>query len=294
VNDFNRFGRLYRVFVMAEPEYRQKPEDIGSFYVRSRTTGDMVPLSTLVTVGPTSGTEITTRFNLLRAVEISGVPAPGFSSGQAMKALEEVAAEVLPREMGYAYAGMSYQEKIAPSSGPIFLVAVICVFLLLAALYESWSLPFAVLLGTPGVILGALLGVWMRGYDNNVYVQIGLITLVGLAAKNSILIVEFAKQQHEKGMPLKEAAIESARLRFRPILMTAFAFIMGAIPLMLASGSGSASRQVMGTAVVVGMSVATFLGVYLTPAFFRLIEGIGRKKKPAEPGPAATTVEGGH
>ncbi len=294
VNDFNRFGRLYRVFVMAESEYRQKPEDIGTFYVRSKTTGDMVPLSTLVTITPVSGTEITTRFNLLRAVEISGVPAPGFSSGQAMKALEDVAGQVLPVEMGYAYAGMSYQEKIAPPSGPIFVVAVICVFLLLAALYESWSLPFAVLLGTPSVILGALLGVWMRGYDNNVYVQIGLITLVGLAAKNSILIVEFAKQQHEKGMPLLEAATEAAKLRFRPILMTAFAFIMGAIPLMLASGSGAASRQVMGTAVVVGMSIATFLGVYLTPAFFRLIEGLSRKKKTAEPGPAATTVEGGH
>ncbi len=294
VNDFNRFGRLYRVYVMAEPEYRQKPEDIGNFYVRSKTTGDMVPLSTMVTVGPTSGTEITTRFNLLRAVEISGVPAPGYSSGQAMKALEEVVAEVLPREMSYEYAGMSYQEKIAPPSGPVFAIAVICVFLLLAALYESWSLPFAVLLGTPSVILGALLGVWMRGYDNNVYVQIGLITLVGLAAKNSILIVEFAKQQYEKGMPLTEAATTAAKLRFRPILMTAFAFIMGAIPLMLASGSGAASRQVMGTAVVVGMSIATFLGVYLTPAFFKFIESLGRKKKPAEPGPAATTVEGGH
>ncbi len=294
VNDFNRFGRLYRVFVMAESEYRQRPEDIGSFFVRSKTTGDMVPLSTLVTVGPTSGTEITTRFNLLRSVEISGAAAPGFSPGQAMKALEEVAAQVLPREMGYAYAGMSYQEKIAPPSGPVFAIAVVCVFLLLAALYESWSLPFAVLLGTPAVLLGALLGVWLRGYDNNVYVQIGLITLVGLAAKNSILIVEFAKQQYEKGMPLKEAAIEAARLRFRPILMTAFAFIMGAIPLMLASGSGAASRQVMGTAVVVGMSIATFFGVFLTPAFFKFIESLGRKKKHSEPGTAATTVEGGH
>ena len=294
VNDFNRFGRLYRVFVMAEPEYRQEPEDIGSFYVRSRSTGDMVPLATLVTVSPTSGTEITTRFNLLRSVEISGVPAPGYSSGEAMAALEEVAASTLGGGMDIAYSGMSYQEKHAPSSTPIFVVAVLCVFLLLAALYESWTLPFAVLLGTPSVILGALFGVWARGFDNNVYVQIGLITLVGLAAKNSILIVEFAKQRHEQGRPLLDAATEAARLRFRPILMTAFAFIMGAVPLMLASGSGAASRQVMGTAVVVGMSIATFLGVFLTPAFFKLIEGLASKRKPAGPGSAPVPVEGGH
>jgi HAE1 family hydrophobic/amphiphilic exporter-1 len=196
--------------------------------------------------------------------------------------------------MGYAYAGMSYQEKIAPPSGPVFAIAVICVFLLLAAMYESWTLPFAVLLGTPTVILGALLGVWLRGYDNNVYVQIGLITLVGLAAKNSILIVEFAKQQHDKGMSVADAATESAKLRFRPILMTAFAFIMGAIPLMIASGSGSASRQVMGTAVVIGMSIATVFGVYLTPAFFKFIESLGRKKPAAASEAAPTTVPGGH
>ena len=295
VNDFNRFGRLYRVYVQAEPEFRQKPEDIGSFYVRSRTTGDMIPLGTLLTITPTSGTEITNRFNLFRSVEISGVPAPGFSSGQAMAALEETAAEVLPPEMGYAYTNMSYQEKTSPSSTPTFVMAVVFVFLLLAALYESWSLPFAVLLGTPSVVLGAMLGVWLRGLDNNVYVQIGLVTLIGLAAKNSILIVEFAKMRHEAGDDLLTAASEAARLRLRPILMTAFAFIMGCIPLAIASGSGAASRQVMGTAVVAGMSVATVLGVLLTPAFFVLIERRGAGKKAHPPATAAAAApKGGH
>jgi HAE1 family hydrophobic/amphiphilic exporter-1 len=287
VNDFNRFGRLYRVYVQAEPEFRQKAEDIGSFYVRSTTTKEMIPLSTLLTITPVAGTEITNRFNLFRSVEISGVPAAGYSSGQAMAALESVAAEVLPREMGYAYSNMSYQEKTAPSSTPTFVMAVVFVFLLLAAMYESWSLPFAVLLGTPGVVLGAMLGAWLRGLDNNVYVQIGLVTLIGLAAKNSILIVEFAKARYEGGEDVVTAATEASRLRLRPILMTAFAFIMGCVPLAIASGSGAASRQVMGTAVVAGMSVATLVGVLLTPAFFVLIEGRSGAKKHAAASAAA-------
>jgi len=296
VNDFNRFGRLYRVYVQAEPEFRQKPSDIGTFYVRSKTTGAMIPLSTLLAINPTSGTEITNRFNLFRSVEISGVPAAGYSSGQAMAALEETAREVLPAEMGYAYTNMSYQEKTAPSSTPTFVMAVVFVFLLLAALYESWSLPFAVLLGTPSVVLGALLGVWLRGLDNNVYVQIGLVTLIGLAAKNSILIVEFAKARVEEGDDVLTAATEAARLRLRPILMTAFAFIMGCIPLATATGSGATSRQVMGTAVVAGMSVATFLGVLLTPAFFVLIErrSAGKHKGQGAAPAAAPAPKGGH
>jgi HAE1 family hydrophobic/amphiphilic exporter-1 len=285
VNDFNRFGRLYRVFVQAEPEFRQKPSDIGSFYVRSGTSSEMIPLSTLVTVTPAAGTEITNRFNLFRSVEITGVPATGFSSGQAMAALEQVAAEVLPREMGYTYSGMSYQEKTAPSSVPRFILAVVFVFLLLAAIYENWSLPFAVLLGTPTVVLGAFLGVFFRGLENNVYIQIGLVTLIGLAAKNSILIVEFAKMRREQGASAFEAAMDGARLRLRPILMTAFAFIMGCIPLAIASGSGAASRQVMGTAVVMGMSVATLLGVFLTPSFYLFIDRLVTRKKVLEPDP---------
>ncbi len=299
VNDFNRFGRLYRVYVQAESEFRQKASDIGSFYVRSRSTNEMIPLATLLTITPVSGTEITNRFNLFRSVELSGVPAAGYSSGQALAALEEVAGQVLPSEMGYAYTNMSYQEKVAPSSTPTFIMAVVFVFLLLAAMYESWSLPFAVLLGTPGVVLGAMLGVWMRGLDNNVYVQIGLVTLIGLAAKNSILIVEFAKARFESSdEDAVTSATEAARLRLRPILMTAFAFIMGCVPLAIASGSGAASRQVMGTAVVAGMSVATFVGVLLTPAFFVLIARKAKKSEvtaPAGATPAAAPAPaGGH
>ena len=283
VNDFNRFGRLYRVFVQAEADFRQKPEDIGAFYVRSRTTGAMIPLSTLVTVTPTTGTELTIRYNLFRAVEISGSAAPGFSSGQAMDALEEVAAEVLPQGMGYEFTGLSYQEKMAPNPMPTFVLAVVFVFLLLAALYESWSLPWSVLLGTPMVALGAFFGVWLGGFDNNVFVQIGLVMLIGLAAKNAILIVEFAKMKREEGMEAYEAAMTSAKLRFRPILMTAFAFILGVVPLMLASGSGAASRRVMGTAVFWGMLVATIMGVFIIPALYVLVEKIAGKRKTAAP-----------
>jgi HAE1 family hydrophobic/amphiphilic exporter-1 len=283
VNDFNRFGRLYRVFVQAEAAYRQRPEDIGQIYVRSTTTNSMIPLSTLVTVTPESGTELTTRFNLLRSVEVTGAPAPGYSSGRAMAALEEVAAQTLPPEMGTAYTNMSYQEKTAPSPVPTFVMAVVFVFLMLAALYESWSLPWGVLLGTPVVVLGAFFGVYLMKFDLSVYVQVGLIMLVGLAAKNAILIIEFAKMEHEKGKTPMEAAREAARLRFRPILMTAFAFIMGVIPLMLASGSGAASRAAMGSAVFWGMLVATFTGIFLYPALFVLITWLGSRGKAKVP-----------
>jgi HAE1 family hydrophobic/amphiphilic exporter-1 len=294
VNDFNRFGRLYRVFVQAVPEYRQTPKDIDQFYVRSKTTNQLIPLSTLVTVTPKSGTEITVRYNLFRSVEISGQPARGYSSGQAMTALEEVATQVLPREMGYDWTGFSYQEKTAPSSAPTLIMAVVFVFLLLAAMYESWKLPFGVLLGTPTVMLGAFLGIWVVGLENNIYVQIGLVMLIGLAAKNSILIVEFAKMQSDKGMGIAEAALESAKLRFRPILMTAFAFLLGVVPLMTASGSGAASRAIMGIAVFSGMLVATALGVYLTPAFFTFIESFGGRKKPADEASMPATTEEAH
>ena len=294
VNDFNRFGRLYRVYVQADASARQEAEDIGKIDVRSRTTGDMVPLSTLVAVKQAQGAELSVRFNMFRSVEIAGSASPGYTSGQALAALEEVASRVLPPEMGYAFAGVSYQEKIAPSPLPTFLLAVIFVFLLLAALYESWKLPWAVLLATPLVALGAFAGVWARGFDNNVFVQVGLVMLIGLAAKNAILIVEFAKAKREEGADVEGAALEAARLRFRPILMTAFAFITGCIPLMLASGAGAGSRSVMGTAVVFGMLVATGAGVFLIPGLFAMVERFGRKVPREEPqAPAAALPAGG-
>ena len=279
VNDFNRFGRLYRVYVQADSDFRRKPEDIGQFYVRSRTTNVMIPLSTLVKATPSSGAELTIRYNLMRSVEITGQAADGYSSGQAMAALEDVAREVLPREMGIAFTGLSYQELNAPSSTPTLILAVVFVFLLLAALYESWTLPWSVMLITPTVLLGAFLPVWLLGFDNNVYVQIGLVMLIGLAAKNAILIVEFAKMQRDQGQEVLEAAMAAAKLRFRPILMTAFSFILGVLPLVLASGSGANARKMMGLAVLFGMLMATVLGVFLTPSFFVVVERWAQRRK---------------
>jgi HAE1 family hydrophobic/amphiphilic exporter-1 len=291
VNDFNRFGRLYRVYVQAEAADRLKAEDIGRVYVKSKTTNQMIPLSTLVTIDDVAGTEITNRFNLLRSVEISGAPARGYTSGQALAALEETFAQVMPKEMGFAYSQLSYQEKVAPPAGPTLIIAIVVVFLLLAAMYESWKLPWAVLLGSPLVALGAFFGCWLMGYDNNVYIQIGLVMLIGLAAKNAILIVEFAKAKHEKdGLDLEDAALTSARLRFRPILMTAFAFILGVIPLMKASGAGAGAQNVMGTGVFWGMLVATALGVFIIPGNFTFIEGIGARKRAKQAATATPDV----
>ena len=294
VNDFNRFGRLYRVYVQAESTDRLHADDIGRIYVRSKTTNSMVPLSTLVNVDDIAGTELTTRFNLLRSVEMQGAPARGYTSGQALAALEEVFKQTMPPEMSFAYSSLSYQETIAPPPAPTFILAIVCVFLLLAAMYESWRLPWAVLLGSPLVALGALFGVWLWGYDNNVYVQIGLVMLIGLAAKNAILIVEFAKAKHEEGSSLEDAALTSARLRFRPILMTAFAFILGVVPLMKASGAGAGAQNVMGVGVFFGMLVATGLGVFIIPGNFTFIMGLGRRRRakaatpPPVPAPAHT------
>ena len=275
VNDFNRFGRLFRVYVQAESEYRRTPEDIGKLWVRSKTTGDMIPLATIFTISSQAGTELTNRFNLLRSVEFNGTSGRGYASGQSLDALEAVFKETMPAEMGFAYSSLSYQEKVAPPAGPTLVAAIVFVFLLLAAMYESWRLPWAVLLGSPLVVLGSFFGVWLLGYDNNVYVQIGNIMLIGLAAKNAILIVEFAAAKHKEGMSIPEAALESARLRFRPILMTAFAFILGVVPLMRASGAGAGSQNVMGTAVFFGMLVATALGVFLIPGNFAFVELLG-------------------
>ena len=287
VNDFNRFGRVYKVYVQAEGEYRNVPSDIGSFFVRN-ANGDMVPLSTLVEVKSSSGPVYTNRFNLYRAAEVNGVPAPGYSSAQSLAALEDVARETLPDGFGYSWNAMSYQERAAEGTAAVvFAFALLCVFLILAAQYESWSLPFSVLLGTPFAAFGAFFGLWaMRflspSYENNVFAQIGLIMLIGLAAKNAILIVEFARMKIADGKPVFEAAMEAARIRFRPILMTAFAFILGVTPLVRASGAGAEARKVMGMSVFSGMLIATLLGVLLIPALFVAIErlsGGGRGKK---------------
>jgi multidrug efflux pump subunit AcrB len=281
VNDFVRFGRVFKVLLQAEPQYTNIPSKIGDFYVRNRD-GKMVPLSTLVDIQQMSGPNFVSRYNLYQAAEITGVPAPGYSSAQALNAIDEVA-KGMPREYSYEWSGLTYQEKKSEGeAGLIFGLAVIFVFLLLAAQYESWMLPFAVLLCTPLVVLGTFIGVLVRGYDNNVYVQIGLVMLIGLAAKNAILIVEFAKLQREQGKPVIEAALEASKLRLRPILMTSLAFIVGCVPLMLSSGSGAAARGVMGTAVVFGMTFATVIGIFLVPICYvfvqRITEGVGRKR----------------
>jgi HAE1 family hydrophobic/amphiphilic exporter-1 len=278
INDFSRFGRQWRVFLQAEPSYRTGPEDVGQFYVRNGK-GEMVPLSSFVRVRATTGPEYTVRFNLYRSVEILGVPAAGYSSGQALDALADVAEKTLPSEMGYAWNALSYQEKLsAGSTARVLGLSLIFVFLILAALYESWSLPFSVLMSTPVAVLGAYVGLQSRRFDNNVYAQIGLVMLVGLTAKNAILIVEFAKERFEAGVPLVEAALEGARLRLRPILMTSFAFIFGCLPLWFATGAGAAARRVLGTAVVSGMLAATALGVFLIPALFVIVERLARRK----------------
>ena len=277
INDFNRFGRVYKVYVQAEPEFRQDPKQLGLFFVRNQS-GGMVPLDTLITTRPSAGPEFTNRFNLFRAAELTGVPGPGYSSAQALDALEETAKAVLPPDVTYDWADMSYQERKAPGVAVVFMLAVFLVFLVLSAQYESWGLPFSVLLGTPFAAFGAYLGLWLArqyispSYVNNVFAQIGLIMLIGLAAKNAILIVEFAKVEHEAGKGLMDAALAAARLRLRPILMTAFAFILGVVPLLTATGAGAEARKVMGMTVFSGMLVATIFGVCLIPMLFVAVE----------------------
>src|SRR5262249_2785657 len=288
VNYFNEFGRTWQVYVEAEAPYRATTKDIGQFYVRNKN-GDMVPLSALTGFESRVGPEFTMRYNEYRSAQINAIAAPGYSSDQATGALEEVFHQTMPHEMGFDYMGMSYQEQKAREGIPtwvIFAMSFLFVFLILAALYESWSLPFSVLLSTPIAVFGAFAVLWLRRavfsliappfmvqIENDVYAQIGLVMLIGLAAKNAILIVEFAKEEHEvSAKPLVDAALEGARLRLRPILMTSFAFILGCVPLWTASGAGAVARQIMGTAVIGGMTAATAIAIFIIPALFVMVE----------------------
>jgi len=280
INYFNRFGRQWQVYLASEGEYRTTTEPLGQFYVRNKS-GTTVPLSALTSVRQISGPEFTMRYNLYRSAQIMASPKPGYSADQATEALEQVFKETMPNDMGYDYIGMSYQSQIAKqgvSPMVIFSLSLLCVFLILAAQYESWSLPFSVLLSTPIAVFGAFSALKLGGYENNVYAQIGLVMLIGLAAKNAILIVEFAKMGVEEGKPLIEASLEGARLRLRPILMTSFAFILGCVPLALSSGAGGLARQVMGYVVIGGMLAASVIAIFLIPLGFYLIEKMSHRE----------------
>lgn len=277
VNDFNKFGRTYKVMLQSEMEFRSDVESTRFFFLKN-AQGEMVPLNTLLKPQPISSTTMITRYNGARAIQINGNPAPGYSSGQAMAALEEVAAQTLPNGFTYEWSGQSYEEKVSGSRAPIvFALALVFVFLCLAALYESWTVPFAVLLCVPIGIFGAFLFQYLRHLENSIYMQIGLVMLIGLAAKNAILIVEFARARVDMGMNPVQAAIEASKIRLRPIIMTSLAFIIGCIPLALASGAGAGARNAMGTAVVGGMLMATFLGIFVVPVLFVIVERISEK-----------------
>ena len=297
INFFNRFGRTWQVYVQAEGDFRTQADNVSRFYVRNNN-GQMVPLSAVTTISPRIGPEFTMHYNMYQCVQINGITKPGYSSEQAMRALEDVFAKTMPPGMGYDYMGMSFQEQKAQQGIPpsvIFGFSFLFVFLVLAAMYESWSLPFSVLLSTPVAVFGAFFILFMRritgllafhdfsslGLEDNVYAQIGLVMLIGLAAKNAILIVEFAKLEYEKGKPLVDAALEGAKLRLRPILMTSFAFLLGCVPLWRASGAGAVSRQVMGTAVIGGMSAASGIAIFIVPALFYVVERLSGSKHAA-------------
>jgi len=290
INDFNRNGRTWQVLMSAEPQYRNRPDDIGEVWMRG-AKGNMVPLASLAEIKYSSGPETLDRFNNLPAVKILGAGAPGTSSGQAIQEVEKIAREVLPSDFSFDWSGASYQEKKAGGTSVLALgLAVIMAFLILAAQYEKWSLPLSVLLAMPFGTFGALAAVWLRGLTNDVYFQIGLVTLLGLAAKNAILIVEYASMKHHEGLSAAAAAVEAARLRFRPILMTSLAFIFGVLPLAISTGAGAGARHAVGTGVVGGMLAATFLAIFFVPLFFKLITD----RRLREPRPSEEILQEAH
>jgi hydrophobe/amphiphile efflux-1 (HAE1) family protein len=299
VNDFNLFGRTYKVVIQAEQDFRKSPESIKDIYMRS-SDGSMVPMSTLAKINMTTGPDILQRYNMFRTAEINGANAPGISTGQSLEVMEDLAAKELPQGYGFEWTSIAFQEKQAGGTqGPIFGMAMVFVFLVLAAQYESWAVPFSVLLGLPIGVFGAFLGVSLVGLENNVYVQIGIVALMGLAAKNAILIVEFAKEYHEKGMGLVAAATEGAKLRFRPIMMTALAFILGVIPLVIAHGAGAASRVSIGIAVFSGMLMASTVGLFFIPMLYVVIQSaaylVGGNRKAIQGNvPTMPVMEGAH
>jgi hydrophobe/amphiphile efflux-1 (HAE1) family protein len=291
VNDFNKFGRTFKVMTQADPQFRASPESIQRIQVRTQT-GEMVPLGTLATISPTLGPETVSRYNLYRTVEINGTAAPSYSSGQAIEAMEDLARTVLPTSMGFEWTNIAYQEKESGGQAPIvFALAMVFVLLVLAAQYESWSVPFAVILSVPIGVFGALSAQMLRGLDLGVYAQIGLVMLIGLTAKNAILIVEFAKLRRAEGMSIREAAVTAARLRLRPIIMTSFAFILGVVPLVVASGAGAASRVSLGTSVFGGMLAATLLAIFFVPVFYVVIQGLSERGLASRPAASASEPE---
>ncbi len=291
VNDVTLFGRNWQVNVQADAKFRVTPDDIGKLKVRNNK-GQMVPIAGLIDVRYVTGPAIVNHFNMYTSAEVSGNPGPGTSSGQAMTLMEDLADQELPSNMGYAWTELSYQQILAGKDplGPyIFPLCVLLVFLILAFQYESWSLPLAILLIVPMCVMCALIGIWLNGMDNNIFTQIGLVVLIGLAAKNAILIVEFAKQKEDAGEPRFEATLEACKLRLRPILMTSFAFILGVVPLVLAVGAGAEMRQALGIAVFSGMVGVTLFGIFLTPVFYLVIRWFSSRGRVAAP-----AVHGAH